>query len=76
MKKFIIALSISAPLFVATPLFAATSSTLYNPETRTDSVYAAGTNNLPTTGANYAYWHRWHHWHHWHHRHWHHWRHW
>jgi hypothetical protein len=77
MKKLIIPLVISAPLFFTTSVFAAPNATLYNPESRTDSTYSAGyTNTVPKAGTNYAYWHyrhwhrghwhRWHHWHHWH----------
>jgi hypothetical protein len=74
MNKFIIPLIISVPLFLSTPSFAASNPALYNPESRTDTMYLAGYNAVSHAGANYAYWHRWHHWHRWHR--WHHWHHW
>lgn len=75
MKKFIVSLVISAPLLLSAPSFAVSSS-LYNPELRTDSLYSTNFNTLPKAGASYAYWHRgYHRWHRGYHR-WHRWHHW
>jgi len=82
MKKLIISLVVSAPLLLAAPSFAASSSELSNPLHRTDSTYSVGYKQLPNAGASYAWWHRgghwrWHRWHRggwgwhrWHHRYW------
>ncbi len=56
MNKFIIPLIISVPLFLSTPSFAASNPALYNPESRTDTMYLAGYNAVSHAGA-------WHHWH-------------
>ena len=69
MKKLIISLVISAPLFLIAPGFAASSSILYNPELRTDTFNSAGYNTLPKGGGYAYYWHHHRHWHHgWHKR--------
>lgn len=73
MKKFIIPMIISVPLLVSTSSFSASSSDLYNPQSRTSTVVSTNINAVPKAGASYAYWHHrhWHYnryWHHWHHR--------
>ncbi|MGC1181510.1 hypothetical protein [Legionella sp.] len=75
MKKFIIPLVISTPLFLSASAFAASSSTLYNPELRSDAMYSIDSNPGTKAGASYAYLHHrhLHHWHNWHRNH--HWRH-
>lgn len=70
MKNLLVPVIISASMFFIAPSFAAPSSALSNPESRTDSGYTA----VSGAGASYAYWHhrhwhRGHHWHRWHHYH-------
>ena len=76
MKKLIISVVLSVPLFwITSPSFANPTSSLDNPILRTDATSVIN-NNLPKSGATYAYWYRWHHWHRgnrWHRWHWHHW---
>ncbi|MBI2784998.1 MAG: hypothetical protein HYX60_01285 [Legionella longbeachae] len=69
MKKLILSVVLSAPLFLtAFPGFSAPSSTLYNLGSRTDGSNAT----LPTAGVKYAYhYNRWHRWHPYHRPYWH-----
>ncbi len=71
MKKIIFPLVISSLLLFVAPGFAASSSSMYNPELRSNSMTVTNYSNLDKAGTNYAYWHR----HHWHHRHWDRWHH-
>lgn len=77
MKKLIISVVLSIPLFFLTTASFSSSFALYNPEQRINSMSIY--NGTPKIGADYAYywhrggwrWHRWHYWPHWHY--WHHW---
>jgi outer membrane protein assembly factor BamE (lipoprotein component of BamABCDE complex) len=57
MKKLIISVVLSVPLFLASfPVFSTPTSTLYNSESITNGAYLDGYNNsLPIAGINCAY---------------------
>lgn len=74
MKKLIISVVLSTPLFLTALPVASAPSAFENPAQRTDVSVVNKNLSKPT---NYAYWYRWHRWHYWNHWHrWHRWHHW
>lgn len=74
MKKLIISVVLSTPLFLTAMPVSSAPSVLENPAQRTD---ASAVNNKLSKTTNYAYWYRWHRWNHWNRwNHWHRWHRW